>query len=175
VNFSDPKKNIAQFGLQLGEVVADFGVGSGAYVLSALEYIGTSGKIYAIDVQRNLLSKVKNMAREKGLSNVEVLWGDIDELHGTKLSDESVSSVIMSNILFQLENKKGAVNEAFRVLKKDGKVLLVDWSKSYEGLGPHKDAIVSSVDARTMFEKAGFVYVEDINTGDYHYGMIFKK
>ena len=60
--FSDPEKNIEQFSLGKGMHVADFGTGSGFYALAAAEAVGETGRVYAIDVQKDLLEKLKKEA-----------------------------------------------------------------------------------------------------------------
>lgn len=175
MSFSDPQKNIAQFGLEEGMTVADFGAGSGAYALAAARRVGSSGKVYAIDIQRELLSKIKHAAQDAGLANIEVLWGDIDEPNGAELPDESVDAIILSNILFQLEKKDAALREAWRLLKKGGRALVVDWNESYGGLGPVEKSVVTKEAARELFSAAGFREEKVIDAGGYHYGVIFKK
>lgn len=173
--FSDPEKNIAQFFLKEGMIVADFGAGTGAYAVAAAKRVGERGRVYAIDVQKELLSSVKTATSKEGLSNVEILWGDIEEPHGTKMADGSADATIVSNVLFQSENRSGLLNEAGRVLKKGGALLFVDWADSFGGLGPHPDQVIKKNDARRMMENAGFTYERDIDAGEHHYGMVFRN
>ena len=81
--------------------------------------------------------------------------------------------VVVSNVLFQVEDKLGIIDEAKRVLRKRGKVLLVDWADSFKGMGPSKENIVSETTAKELFEKRGFKFEEKISTTEHHYGIIF--
>lgn len=172
--FSDPTSNIEQFSLQYGMRVADFGSGSGFYSLAAARAVGPHGHVTAVDVQKDLLSKLKNEAIKAGLSNLEVVWGDIEKLGGTRLKEGSVDAVILSNILFQVPDKVTPALEAKRILKPhSGKVLVVDWSDSFGGMGPEAGALVPQEKIREVFEKAGFSYYSSISAGDHHYGLIF--
>ena len=173
--FTDPAKNIQQFVLGEGWHVADFGSGSGAYTLAAAEHVGGDGRVYAIDVQRDLLSKVKNEAKNRKLLNVEVIWGNVEKVGGSKLGDNSMDAAIASNLLFQLEHKDVGAREIFRVLKPKARVLIVDWTDSFGGLGPQAKMVVTEETAKDIFEKAGFAYESSISAGDHHYGLIFKK
>ncbi len=58
--------------------------------------------------------------------------------------------------------------------KKDGEVLMIDWSESFGGMGPTSQNIVTEAIAREMFEKRGFKFGEKISTSAHHYGIIFK-
>ena len=165
--------------MQLGKIdgflVADFGAGSGAYTIPLARKVGEKGRVYAIEVQKELLPRIKNTAMNQGLSNVEVLWGDIERNMATKLADSSVNLVMIANVLFQVENKLGLVREARRVLKLGGTLMVVDWKDSYGGFGPQSAFIVPPMEARKYFEKEGFVYEKDIQAGEQHYGFICKR
>lgn len=173
--FSDPTKNIEQSGIQPGMEIADLGSGSGAYSIASAKALVSTGKVYAIDINKDLLNKLRNEGVKQGLYNIEVIWGDIDKFGGTKLRDYSVDMALACNILFQLENKDEVVKEIKRILKPGGRVLVVDWSDSFGGLGPKPQAIVRRDVALEMFEKNGFHLEREISAGSHHYGLILKK
>lgn len=172
--FTNPEQIILQLGLQEGMRVADFGAGTGFYSKAASPRVGYTGKVYAIEVQKNLIKKLESELRHWGISNVECIWGDIEKRGGVKISDHSMDAVIISNVLFQAEDKIGLIEEAKRVLKKDGKVLLIDWSESFGGMGPAPKHVVTKDTAKELFEKRGFKFLENISTSVHHYGIIFK-
>ncbi|MFA6301171.1 MAG: class I SAM-dependent methyltransferase [Candidatus Paceibacterota bacterium] len=169
--FSDPLKNLKTFELKENDIVADLGAGTGFYSIAAGKIAGR-GKVYAVEVQKDFLETIKNKIKEAHLSNVEIIWGNVEKIRGTKIGDAIVSAVIASNILFQVEDKENFILEVKRILKPKGRVLLIDWSESSVMSGAN---IVSKEKAKVMFEKEGFVLEREINVGDYHYGMIFVK
>lgn len=171
--FSNPHKNIAQFRLTHGMNVADIGSGSGAYSLAASEIIG-DGTLYAIDVQKEMLSILNTEAKKLKINNIRTIWGDVERESGTKIANEVIDACILSNILFQIENKDACIVEVKRILKRGGRVLVVDWSDSWSGMGPHKDLIHSEGETYALFEKHKFKPMEEIVAGDHHYGIIFK-
>lgn len=170
--FSDPQKNIAQFGIGHGMHVADLGAGTGFYTIEAAKITGPSGRVYAVEVQKDLLDKLKNSARIAHLTNIEVVWGNIENIGGTRLRDVCVDRVIASNVLFQVEHKDNFCLEIKRILKSGGKALIVDWSES-SALGPK--TFVNQNMAMSYFEKAGLQFESTISAGEHHYGLIFKK
>lgn len=173
--FSDPIKNIDQCGIQAGMEIADFGSGSGHYALAAARALLSTGRVYAIDINKDLLTKLKNNASREGMYNVEVIWGDLEKPKGTKLRDSSVDLVFLSNILFQLEDKVVVIKEAKRVLKPNGRVMIIDWADSFGGIGPTKQMVIKEEKVKSMFEAEGFHLDREINAGSHHYGFIFKK
>lgn len=173
--FSNPDHIVYQLALKTGDIVADFGAGSGAYALALARVVGQSGIVYAVDIQRDLLTRIKNLAQNTGLSNVHVLWGDIEQPEGTTLKNDLVNMVIIANTLFQTEHKKTVLHEAYRVLKPNGTLVLIDWKDSFGGLGPPTSDVVHEEDASALARSAGFVYDRGIPAGAYHYGLIYKK
>jgi len=173
--FSDPVKNIEKCNIQAGQDIADLGSGSGFYTLAAAKALSSTGRVYAIDAQKDLLSKLKNHATKEGLYNVEVIWGDIEKPNGTKLKDSSIDMVMLCNVLFQLSNKENIIAEIKRILKPGGRVLVIDWTDSFGGIGPKKSDVVKKDVVMGKFEKNGFHLDKEIPAGSHHYGLIFKK
>lgn len=155
--------------------VADFGSGSGFYAMEAAKAVGESGVVYMVDIQKDLLAKTKNEANQNGLYNVEVIWGDVEKPGGTKLRDETLDAVIVSNLLFQVAHKREVLTEAVRVLKPKGRLLLVDWTDSYGGLGPEPGAVLNKDVATDLLQVSGFAPSSEINAGAHHYGIIAIK
>ncbi len=168
--FSDPAQNIAKSGINHGMKVVDIGAGSGYYTIAAARQVGVDGRVYAVDVQKDLLERIRSAGAAEGMRNIEVVWGDAEKLNGTKLHEGLADRVIASNILFQIEKPDDFVLEIKRILKPYGKVLLVDWSE-LSPVSPKN--IVSSEKAQALFEKAGFKVEQTFNAGEHHYGIVF--
>jgi len=175
MSFLDPKKNIEQFGLDEGMVVADLGSGSGFYSLEAAKIVGSEGRVYAVDVIKDFLNRLKTTANLEKLFNLEIIWGNIEKLGGTNLANYSVDAVIVSNTLFQIEDKNTFLEEIRRILRPKGRVLVVDWTSSFGGLGPIPESVFTENQAIDLFEENGFKKEKNILAGDNHYGVIFRK
>jgi len=175
VAFSDPQKIIGLIGLKHGEHVADLGSGSGFYSLFAAKAVGPQGRIYAIDVQKDLLGKLKSELQRQHATNVDVIEGDVERVGGTALKAGSVTTAIAANLLFQIEDKENFVLEVKRILGPGGRIVVVDWSDSFGGIGPAKEAIYPLDKAIQLFEKAGFADAEILLAGDHHYGFVMRK
>ncbi|KKT24793.1 MAG: type 11 methyltransferase [Candidatus Nomurabacteria bacterium GW2011_GWF2_43_8] len=149
------------FGLKENDIVADLGAGTGFYSIPAGALV-PRGKIYAVELQKDFLATIKSKVKEAHLGNVEVIWGNVEKIGGTKIGDS----------VFQVEDKENFILEIKRILKPKGRVLLVDWSLS-SIMGA--TAVIPKNKAREMFEKKGFIVEREINAGDHHYGMILIK
>jgi ubiquinone/menaquinone biosynthesis C-methylase UbiE len=179
LSFAHPQRNVAVLGIQPGMRVADFGSGSGAYVLAIAKELAASGHVYAIDIQKDLLRRTHNEAAQYGYKNVEVLWGDLEAKHGSKIADGTLDLVLISNLLFQVEGADAVVREAARILRPSGRVVIIDWEESPpaggQRLGPHKDEVVTREEAYALAQGAGLSFVSEFNAGAHHYGLIFRK
>ncbi len=169
--FADPVKNLRAFGLEENNIVADLGAGTGFYSIAAGK-MAPRGKVYAIEINKDFLATIKSKVKGANLNNVEIIWGNIEKIGGTKIGDGIVDAIIASNVLHQVENKNKFIGEIKRILKPKGKMLLIDWSAN-SAITAFKMAIPKSK-AREMFEKEDFIFEREINAGAYHYGMIFR-
>ena len=173
--FAIPENVAKDFGLLAGEEIAEFGSSIGPYALICAKIVGPSGKVYAIDVQKDLLEHLRHDAERQGLKNIDYIWGDIEEIGGAKLKDNLVDVVLMASVFFQLEDKNGAISEAKRLLRPGGRLILVDWTDSFGGLGPRPEAVFSTETADSLLTTNGFAKIKSFTAGDHHYGLIFKK
>ncbi|MBP7846298.1 MAG: class I SAM-dependent methyltransferase [Candidatus Pacebacteria bacterium] len=174
-NFSNPSQILEEVGVSKGLVVADFGAGSGPYTFSVARITGMEGKVYALEVQKDLVEKLKSEAEKNHLTNVSPIWCNIEKIGGTKIADNVIDLAIVANVFFQIEDKKTFLKELFRVLKPNGKVLFIDWSDSYGGMGPAPTSVVRETDAISIFSQNGFKNDRNVNAGGHHYGIIFGK
>lgn len=172
--FTEPIKNLKTFGLREDMIVADLGAGSGFYTIPLAQMV-PKGKVYAIEIQKDFLTTIKNKGREAHLGNLECLLGDVEKIGGTKIKDAILDAVLASNIFFQIENKDKFIEEIKRILKPNGKLLIIDWSLSGSVFGVSFDKIISKDKVREMFENKGFIWERNIDAGSHHYGIIFKK
>ncbi|HET8580852.1 MAG TPA: methyltransferase domain-containing protein [Candidatus Paceibacterota bacterium] len=170
--FLDPREALRAIGIRAGSRVADIGAGTGAWALPLAKLVGEEGRVYCVDIQRDLIGTLANEARRRGLDTVEVIWGDADTPGGTKLSDRSVDLVIFANILFQLEAKGIALSEAQRILAPEGRLAIIEWEDSFGGVGPHKDDVVTRARAKELVADAGFAIDKEFSPGAHHYGLV---
>lgn len=173
--FVKPEEVIKNIGLEPGMVVADFGAGSGHYSIAAAKIVRKTGKVYSIDIQKELLNAIKSTAAINNLSNIEIIWSDLEIPEGSRLASGSVDVVIISNILFQVGNKEAVAKEAYRIAKDDGKTAVIEWSAESGKTGPPLESRISKSDCLDLFAKNGFNPEKEFIAGENHYGLLFKK
>jgi len=172
--FVIPEVVATHFLLHEGDKVADFGAGSGFFIPVLSAAVGDSGRVFACEIQKQLVEKLGSFARMKGLSNIDPLWCDLEAPRGIKIADHTLDAAILVNTLFQLEDKDTSITEMARTLRPGATMHVIDWSESFSGLGPAPTSVVTKDAAIALFESNGFQYEREYPSGEHHYGLAFR-
>jgi len=170
--FLDPNQVLNQIDLFPDMIAADFGCGSGGWAIPLAKKL-QEGKVYAIDILEEPLSVLKSRAGSERMLNLQAVRGDVEEKGGSKMADSSVDLVLMTSLLFQVDDKKEVMAEAERVLKRGGRILVVDWLPD-SILGP-KDGRISAKEVKEIAKEYDLRAESEFEAGAYHYGLILKK
>ncbi len=173
--FLKPEDAVESWDVRPGEKIADFGCGSGFFTIPIAQRVGAADTVYAIDVRDEALSTTRSKAKLFRLTNIEYLRADLERARGTGLKDESIDKIIVTNVLFQVDDKVALIGEAFRILKPGGSVLLVEWNAENPGGGPVLPRTVDRKEAETLLTQQHLNLLKDFYAGSHHYGLLFKK
>ena len=115
--------------------------------------------------------RIHNEAMTRGLSIVRVIWSDLERPLASKIGNGVLDHVLISNLLFQLEEPARVLAEAKRILKKGGTVTVIDWHDSFSGMGPHPDRVVHKQRGMELIAEAGFAELKEFFAGAHHWGF----
>ena len=158
--------------LQPGETVLDLGSGGGIDVLISSKYVGETGKVYGLDMTDEMLALANDNKKRSGAQNVEFIKGYIEDIP----LEDGIIDVVTSNCVINLsDSKENALSEAYRVLKKGGRLAIADIVQ----LKPVPDEIKENIqlwvgcvsgaltveEYITILEKVGFkdISIEPVN------------
>jgi ubiquinone/menaquinone biosynthesis C-methylase UbiE len=171
--FIDPKEVIAQLPLMGTEVAIDLGAGSGVYTIELAKILADGGgKVYAVDVQQDMLTRLAHTVSDEHLSNVAFVHADIEQPGGVHLRDGIADLIVISNTLYCTEHRDAVLGEAARLMRPGGHLLLIDWSGPYKGMGPEADQVVSKELGTALAKKAGFDVQLELKGGDHHWVLL---
>lgn len=174
--FLSPEQVVRQFGLEKGDHVADLGAGHGYFTIPMARIVGGDGKIFALDIQKNSLDMIRSKARLEYLLNIETIWANLEEPQGSHIKAGYIDFAVIANILFQVENKGMVFVEAYRILRKGGKLAVIEWEGSLQSsLGPPLELRIPKDETTRLASEAGFELINEFDGGTHHYGLFFVK
>lgn len=173
--FLKPEEVLGVWDIRPGDKVADFGCGAGFFSIPLGQKVGPQGKVYALDIRPEALEATRAKIKLFHIFNVEPQRADLELPQGSTLRDESIDKVLIANILFQAEDKNAVAKEAYRILKKGGSAMIVEWEDSASGGIPPLEHRISRDEAKQILQGAGFQFFKEFAAGSHHYGLIFNK
>ncbi len=159
------KLNIAE-----SEVVIDVGAGTGFFSIAFLSFM-KQGKIFACDISEVMIEWMRNHVYSKYPDIIPVL---MDE-SVVPLDDNIADLVFMIALHHELEDPVKLLKEIHRLLKKKGKLFIVDWKKEEMSNGPPTHIRCSPEDVQRQMEEAGFQKIQIFRELDKHFLFIAEK
>lgn len=166
-----PEKLISQMPIQRDHTLLDVGAGSGFFTIPMAE--STSGKVYALDPDKRMLSVIEAKAKEKGLKNIDLIQ---DYLEGLSLQDNSIDFAMASLILHEVSSLSEAITKIYKMLKIDGHLLCLEYEKDEMIIeGPPMDIRIGSDELEKALTFSGFKVVKKTKIKDAIYTILAVK
>jgi ubiquinone/menaquinone biosynthesis C-methylase UbiE len=144
-------KDIAQ--VKPGMTCVDFGAGTGVFAFPMIETVGSSGQVYAIDSSPDMLLSIKTKMPP---SNLILVQSDVSE---TGLADKMADFCLCSLILHEVNSPQSIIAEAYRVLKTEGRLIVIEWKMEPDS-GPPRSIRIPVETMKSYFKDAGIEFGE---------------
>lgn len=172
----DPKLIYEKAHIQTGMHVADFGCGrTGHFVFPTAIKVGMEGAVFAVDIQQDVLENVQKRADMEALVNVHTVWSNLEMVGKTAIPEGSLDVVFVVNTLTQSDNRHAVLEEAKRLLKSKGRIVIVDWRKKGLSFSPADERFVDFADLINWGRMHGMALQEEFNVGEYMYGVVLYR
>jgi ubiquinone/menaquinone biosynthesis C-methylase UbiE len=119
-----PAKLMAALKLKPGEVAADIGAGSGYFTFRMADAVGPTGKVYAVDIQPEMLEIIRKRSKERKADNVEPVLGAIND---PKLPPNSTDLMMMVDVYHEFSHPWEMTRQMVRALKPGGRLVFVEY------------------------------------------------
>jgi ubiquinone/menaquinone biosynthesis C-methylase UbiE len=162
---------VAAMRLRPGDVVADLGAGSGLFVAQLSSAAGATGKVLAVEIDRNFFPHIQQKAKAAGVRNVQTIAGEPTD---PKLP-EPVDVALLHDVLHHIEDPAGYIKSLSRYLKPTARIVIVDYLAKQ---GPHRNdpsLQVGKDEAATLLAAIGFKPVEDVALFPDKYFVIYRR
>jgi len=156
-----------------GDIIADIGAGSGYFTVPLASRVGEKGIVFAEDIQIEMVNYISNKVDKLGLSNVRVVFGNIED---PSLLDDFFNLVFLTNTYHELEKPILMLENIRKDLKYNGRLAIIDWDPAKKSpFGPPMDMRVSESTVIKDVERIGFDLIEKHRFMPYHYFLVFRK
>ncbi len=157
--------------IQPDDVVADIGAGSGYHVFKMVEKC-TTGKIYAVDIQPEMLDVIQLRKEDLKLKNVIPILGDVQT---TNLPANSTNKILMVDVYHEFSHPVEMIQSMAQALKKDGEIYLVEYRLEDPSIPIKTIHKMSEKQAVKEFEANGFKLKKNIENLPWQHCMVFVK
>ncbi len=167
-----PSHAVRLLRLQPGQTVADIGAGSGYYTELLSKAVGSAGKVYATDIQPEMIRLLDERIRRRRLSNVQaILCTEADP----RLPPESLDLALLVDVYHEFAQPQQMLRAIHRALKPGGRLVLIEYRKEDPAVPIREEHKMSIAEARAEVEPEGFAFDRVLNDLPWQHILIFRK
>ncbi|MHB1485428.1 MAG: class I SAM-dependent methyltransferase [Saccharofermentanales bacterium] len=165
----DPYNTLVKSGFAENMILCDIGAGSGIFSFPAAQI--SSNDIYALEIDDGMIEFLVNKKQIQNVSNLKILKVDSSKL---PLDDGICDMAIMVTVLHEIENKESMLREIKRIMKMNGRFVVIEFKKQKTPMGPPVDSRISEEDVEEISKNVGFTIVSRFELGANFYMLILE-
>ena len=168
-----PEQVMDALGISDGNVVADLGAGGGWFTVRLARRVGPQGRVYAEDVQREMIEAIKRRVDREGLHDrVTPTLGNATD---PRLPPQALDAVLIVGVYNEIEQPVTLLRNLARSLKPTGRIGIIDFTKEGGGPGPPMEERVDAERVIREATAAGLRLIDRPNFLRYQYMLVFGK
>ncbi len=167
-----PDKALDALNLKPGMVVADIGAGVGYMSLRMAKRVGPSGKVYANDLQPEMLAKLRDNAAKGKINNVVTVLGDVAD---PKLPPNTMDLVLLVDVYHEFSQPQQMLRKIRETLKPDGRLVLLEYRAEDPNVPINPEHKMTVAQVKAEIEAEGFVLQPVIETLPRQHILILTK
>ena len=152
--------------------MADIGSGPGYFTLRFARAVGPSGKVYGVDISREMLEYLEKQAQADNLKNIQTV---LAEPHNPRLRPDSVDLIFICDTLHHISDRATYYPLLLRALKPGGRLVNIDFHKRPLPVGPPAEMKISQKEMIREAESAGFHLLREYDFLKYQYFLVFTR
>jgi precorrin-6B methylase 2 len=168
----NPEGALDALGLRPGMVVADVGAGTGYMSLRMAKRVGPSGRVYANDLQPEMLRRLRENAAKAGIANVETVQGEEAD---PKLPPARMDLVLLVDVYHEFSRPREMIDKIRESLKPDGRLVLLEYRKEDPNVPIREEHKMTVGQVKAELEPQGFVLSQVIETLPRQHILILTK
>jgi ubiquinone/menaquinone biosynthesis C-methylase UbiE len=167
--WQNPERILAEIGLKAGFTFIDVGCGDGYFSLPAARIVGEQGRVYAVDISKEAIGRLKNKAKKERLNNLitKVGWAE-QTIFCTACADV----IFYGIVLHDFDDPEKVLANAGKMAKPNGKLVDLDWKKEPMPIGPPFEIRFDEKRASQLISRAGFRVIEVKQVSPYNYLIV---
>jgi ubiquinone/menaquinone biosynthesis C-methylase UbiE len=169
--YQKPDEVLRALALRPGEAVADIGSGSGYFTVRLAGGVGTGGRVYAVDVDPEMVRHLNRRLRDSGLDNVRSVLADLDD---PLLPDASVDRFFICDTWHHIGDQAKYLGLMKKMLRPGGQVVMIDFKKEETPMGPPLGMRIAREDLLRQMQAAGFILAAEHTFLPYQYFLVFR-
>ena len=168
--YQKPHEVLTALGIKQGEMIADIGAGSGYFTFRLAHHAGENGKVYAVDVNPDMILHLNRRIRELKARNVVSILAAADD---PLLSDHSVNRFFFCDSWHHIRAQTKYLSLVRKMLKPGGEVIMIDFHKRKQPVGPPLPMRIAREDLLQQMESHGFHLKQEHTFLPYQYFLVF--
>ncbi len=165
-----PDEVIAALDLKAGETMADIGAGSGYFSFRFARKLGDNGRVYAVDVNSDMILHMNRYIRDKKVKNVTTILSAADD---PLLQDASINRFFICNTWHHVQSRPQYIALMKKMLKPGGQIIIVDYKKKQLPVGPPPEMKMARREVIGEMEGNGFKLAKEHTFLPYQYFLVF--